>query len=121
MTEKDNIKKEEKKDTINNEELDEEPREFPENEIIGPNSDIKLKRCKKNNLDKNNVYQEFDFKKHLRKGKSFDNKNNKKKKKSGYNSVKKEKPFISTTSIYGNYFDPPLQKGGISKLDDYKK
>ena len=46
MTEKDNIKKEEKKDTINNEELDEEPREFPENEIIGPNSDINLKNQK---------------------------------------------------------------------------
>ena len=37
------------------------------------------------------------------------------------NSDKKTKPFVSTTSIYGNYFDPPLQKGGISKLDDYKK
>ena len=41
--------------------------------------------------------------------------------KNSNNNLKKEKPFISATSAYGNYFDPSLQKGGISKLDDYKK
>ena len=106
---KDDLKKI-KKDEINNlEEMEEEPRSFPENEIIGPNDNIK--NYKKLNKDKYSnmldIYQEFDFIKNLRQNKS--------------NCNKKEKPFISTTSIYGNYFDPPLQKGGISKLDVYKK
>ena len=106
---KDDLKKI-KKDEINNlEEMEEEPRSFPENEIIGPNDNIK--NYKKLNKDKYSnmldIYQEFDFIKNLRQNKSSCN--------------KKEKPFISTTSIYGNYFDPPLQKGGISKLDVYKK
>jgi hypothetical protein len=64
-----------------------------------------------NNKDLYNIYQEFDFIKNLRQNDSKSNKS----------INKKEKPFISMTSIYGNYFDPPLQKGGISKLDDYKK
>ena len=89
--------------------MEEEPRSFPENEIIGPNDNIK--NYKKLNKDKYSnmldIYQEFDFIQNLRQNKSSCN--------------KKEKPFISTTSIYGNYFDPPLQKGGISKLDVYKK
>ena len=106
---KDDLKKI-KKDEINNlEEMEEEPRSFPENEIIGPNDNIK--NYKKLNKDKYSnmldIYQEFDFIQNLRQNKSSCN--------------KKEKPFISTTSIYGNYFDPPLQKGGISKLDVYKK
>ena len=28
-----------------------------------------------------------------------------------------QKPFISATCSYGKYFDEPLQKGGISKLE----
>ena len=31
--------------------------------------------------------------------------------------MKKGKPFISATSPYGNYFDAPLQNGGLSKLN----
>ena len=118
LKKKDNLNKEQnqKKEEINQEEIEEEPRKFPVNEIMGPN--IKEKNIKKFNKESNNVYQEFDFQKNLRKnenseGKKLKNKNN--------NNGKKEKPFISATSVYGNYFDPPLQKGGISKLDDYKK
>jgi hypothetical protein len=115
-----------KKDELKNnkikniEEMEEEPREFPINEIMGTKYkyNIKNKKINKeknsninNNKDLYNIYQEFDFIKNLRQNDSKSNKS----------INKKEKPFISMTSIYGNYFDPPLQKGGISKLDDYKK
>ena len=98
-----------KKDDMKNlEEMEELPRQFPSNEILGTNNNyINYNKRKEEKGNYNNIYTEFNFVKNLRKG------NNK--------SAMKEKPFISTTSIYGNYFDPPLQKGGISKLDDYKK
>ena len=98
-----------KKDDMKNlEEMEELPRQFPSNEILGTNNNyINYNKRKEEKGNYNNIYTEFNFVKNLRKG------NNK--------STMKEKPFISTTSIYGNYFDPPLQKGGISKLDDYKK
>ena len=98
-----------KKDDMKNlEEMEELPRQFPSNEILGTNNNyINYNRRKEEKGNYNNIYTEFNFVKNLRKS---------------YNkSAMKEKPFISTTSIYGNYFDPPLQKGGISKLDDYKK
>ena len=118
LKKKDNLNKEQnqKKEEINQEEIEEEPRKFPVNEIMGPN--IKEKNIKKFNKESNNVYQEFDFQKNLRKN---ENSEGKKLKNKINNNGKKEKPFISATSVYGNYFDPPLQKGGISKLDDYKK
>ena len=118
LKKKDEMKNSKKEDKLKNlkslEEMEEEPRQFPVNEIIGPND--KYKNYKKINYQKNNynindLYQEYDFIKNLRKDTS----------KKMNNSDKKVKPFISATSIYGNYFDPPLQKGGISKLDDYKK
>ena len=90
--------------------MEEEPRQFPANEILGPNLNYKNYKnfeLNKKEIKRNDIYQEFDFIKNLRKNNNI--------------SAKKEKPFISATSIYGNYFDPPLQKGGISKLDDYKK
>ena len=98
-----------KKDDMKNlEEMEELPRQFPSNEILGTNNNyINYNKRKEEKGNYNNIYTEFNFVKNLRKN------NNK--------SAMKEKPFISTTSIYGNYFDPPLQKGGISKLDDYKK
>ena len=110
LKKKDDLKKKKKEEINNLEEMEEEPRKFPINEILGPND--KYKNFTKITKEKNNnniydIYQEFDFVKNLRENKNISN--------------KKEKPFISTTSIYGNYFDPPLQKGGISKLDDYKK
>ena len=117
---KDNLNEEQnnKNENINQDELEEEPRKFPSNEIMGPN--IKDKNIKKNNKEMTNgKYQEFDFKKNLRKNENSEGK--KPKGKNTNNNVKKEKPFISATSVYGNYFDPSLQKGGISKLDDYKK
>ena len=117
---KDNLNEEQnnKNENINQDELEEEPRKFPSNEIMGPN--IKDKNIKKNNKEMTNgKYQEFDFKKNLRKNENSEGK--KPKGKNSNNNVKKEKPFISATSVYGNYFDPSLQKGGISKLDDYKK
>ena len=118
LKKKDNLNKEQnqKKEEINQEEIEEELRKFPVNEIMGPN--IKEKNIKKFNKESNNVYQEFDFQKNLRKN---ENSEGKKLKNKINNNGKKEKPFISATSVYGNYFDPPLQKGGISKLDDYKK
>ena len=117
---KDNLNEEQnnKNENINQDELEEEPRKFPSNEIMGPN--IKDKNIKKNNKEMTNgKYQEFDFKKNLRKNENSEGK--KPKGKNSNNNVKKEKPFISATSVYGNYFDPSLQKGAISKLDDYKK
>ena len=97
-----------KDDMKNSEEMEELPRQFPSNEILGINNNYISYNKKKEEKGKyNNVYTEFNFVKNLR------NNNNK--------SGMIEKPFISTTSIYGNYFDPPLQKGGISKLDEYKK
>ena len=110
LKKKDDLKKKKKEEINNLEEMEEEPRKFPINEILGPND--KYHNYTKTTKEKNNnniydIYQEFDFVKNLRENKNISN--------------KKEKPFISTTSIYGNYFDPPLQKGGISKLDDYKK
>ena len=120
LKKKDNLNSEQnqKKEEINQEEIEEEPRQFPVNEIMGPN--IKGKNNKKINEEENNVYQEFDFKKNLRKNENLDVGRIKSK---NYNNNinKKGKPFISATSAYGNYFDPPLQKGGISKLDDFKK
>ena len=98
-----------KKDDMKNlEEMEELPRQFPSNEILGTNNNyINYNKRKEEKGNYNNIYTEFNFVKNLRKS---------------YNkSAMKEKPFISTTSIYGNYFDTPLQKGGISKLDDYKK
>ena len=117
LKKKDNLNEElnQKKEEINQEEIEEEPRKFPVNEIMGAN--VKDKNSKRFNKEVNNVYQEFDFKKNLRKNDNFEGK----KKNKINNNGKKEKPFISATSAYGNYFDPPLQKGGISKLDDYKK
>ena len=120
LKKKDNLNSEQnqKKEEINQEEIEEEPRQFPVNEIMGPN--IKGKNNKKINKEENNVYQEFDFKKNLRKNENLDGGRIKTK---NYNNNinKKGRPFISATSAYGNYFDPPLQKGGISKLDDFKK
>ena len=116
LKKKDDIKNSKKDEPSKNliEETEEETRQFPINEIYWPND--KNKSNKKINKEKhsyniNDLYAEYDFIKNLRKNNS----------KNLNNTDKKEKPFISTTSIYGNYFDPPLQKGGISKLDDYKK
>ena len=87
---------------------------------MGPNINLKEKSNKKINKEKNNnAHQEFDFQKNLRKNGGTES--GKKKGKNNNNSIKKEKPFISATSAYGNYFDSPLQKGGISKLNDFKK
>ena len=120
LKKKDNLMEEqnENKKDINPEEIEEEPRKFPSNEIMGPN--LKEKNNKKMNKDGNNKYQEFDFKKNLRKNENIQT-GLKVKSKNSNNNLKKEKPFISATSAYGNYFDPSLQKGGISKLDEYKK
>ena len=110
-----NIKK------TNSEEIEEKPKRFPIEKIMNPNIKQNMNRNssnKKLNNEKKNNYQEFNFQNNLRKNSSQENygKNNKKN-----SSSKKEKPFISATSAYGNYFDPPLQKGGLSKLDDFKK
>ena len=105
----------------NSEEIEDQPKRFPIEQIMNPNVKQNINRSNSNkklkNEKNNNNYQEFNFQKNLRKdGRKDSNEKNSKK-----NSSKKEKPFISATNAYGNYFDPPLQKGGMSKLDDYKK
>jgi len=82
---------------IINEEMEEEPKRFPIEEIMNKNVIIKP--------GSSQDYSGKGNRKNVAKN----------------NSGKKEKPFINATKPYGNYFDPPLQKGGKSKLDDYKK
>lgn len=93
----------------NAEEMEDKPKRFPIEQIMNPNikQNIYINNNKKLNNENNN--KDFNFEKNLRKS---GDKNN---------TTKKEKPFISATSAYGNYFDPPLQKGGFSKLNEYKK
>ena len=83
-------------------------------------------------------YQEFNFKNNLREtyknfnlrtnpngnegeikndSKKEKIKNNKKGSENPFKTTYHQKPFISATCGYGKYFDEPLQKGGISKLD----
>ena len=105
----------------NVEEVEEVPIRFPIEHIVNPN--IQKNKNKQNYCD----YKDFNTinsKRNLKKNNSLDNIGRNIKKvgvKNNNNSSKKEKPFISATSIYGNYFDPPLQRGGNSKLDEYKK
>ena len=82
---------------VNNEEMEEQPKRFPIEEIMNKNIII--------NPNSSQDYGGKGNRKNFVKN----------------NSGKKEKPFINATKQYGNYFDPPLQKGGKSKLDDYKK
>ena len=103
---------------------------------------VKPKRFKSSNKYKySEPYQEFNFKKSLRyqtpnnyykiTNTSMNNeKSNSKNKDSKYNTKRMnspkaktyyQKPFISATCGYGKYFDEPLQKGGISKLDSLNK
>ena len=74
LKKRDNLNEEQnqKKEEINQEEIEEEPRKFPANEIMGPN--IKDKNIKKFNKEGNNVYQEFDFKKNLRRNENSEGK-----------------------------------------------
>ena len=87
---KDNINEEEQNENnveINPEEIEEEPRKFPSNEIMGPN--IKDKNKKKSNKEINiNKYQEFDFQKNLRKNENADS-GKKVKTKNSNNNLKK--------------------------------
>ena len=98
-----------------------------------------IKRYKSFNLYKfNEPYQEFDFKRSLREqsptnicfrtNTNFNNdiiksiskekhKNAKKGNNSPFKMSYNQKPFISATCGYGKYFDEPLQKGGLSKLN----
>ena len=112
LKKKDDIKnKNENINKQNIEEMEDRPKRFPIEQIMNPNIkqniNININNNKKLNNENNN--KDFNFEKNLRKS---GDKNN---------TTKKEKPFISATSAYGNYFDPPLQKGGFSKLDEYKK
>ena len=86
-------------------------------------------------------YQEFNFKQSLRyqtpnnlykitnspmnkeksNSKTKDSKCNTKRGNSPKGKTFHQKPFISATCGYGKYFDEPLQKGGISKLDSLDK
>ena len=107
---------------------------------LKPNT-INIKKYKSTNkFEYSEPYQEFDFKNSLRnqKQKKYNNirintnfyeegfsdftktgklKTNKIKDDSPFRMTYNPKPFISATCTYGKYFDEPLQKGGISKLD----
>ena len=94
---------------------------------------LKPKRFQSNKYKYAEPYQEFDFKDSLRnKSPNGKNKNNsinneskirrklRSSKKLMNNSIgiqNNQKPFINATCGYGKYFDEPLQKGGISKLE----
>lgn len=94
---------------------------------------LKPKRFQSNKFKYSEPYQEFNFKDSLRnKSPNSKNGNNsiineseirrklKSSKKSINNSMgmtNNQKPFINATCGYGKYFDEPLQKGGISKLE----
>jgi hypothetical protein len=115
LKKKDDLKNENQNININPsnaEDMEDQPKRFPIEQIMNPNIKQNINR----NEEYNNNYQEYNFQQNLRKtgddSKKMGNKNS---------GSKKEKPFISATSAYGNYFDPPLQKGGISKLDEYQK
>ena len=119
LKERDDINRNNK---INNEEFEEKPKKCPLEKIMKTKikPDIKRSISSKrfsNKNKKNNIYKEFNFEKNLRKNETTEtlDKNNgdvmKKK------HMKKGKPFISATSPYGNYFDAPLQNGGLSKLN----
>ena len=100
-----------KNNLANMEEIEDQPKRFPVEKFVNPNIKQNINRTNNNNFQDNNSQ------KNLRKGGGSENSGKSLKK----SSSKKEKPFISATSAYGNYFDPPLQKGGNSKLDNYKK
>jgi hypothetical protein len=105
------------------EEFENEPKIFPTMEQY-KNHNRKNKNKKFNK--KNNSFNEYNYKNNLNLKKTDSReyneinfkKNGRKKINSG---SRKEKPFINATCAYGNYFDPPLQKGGMSKLTSYKK
>ena len=98
---------------------------------------LKPKRFQSNKFKYAEPYQEFDFKDSLRnKSPNAKNKNNsinneseirrkfRSSKKLMNNSIGmqiNQKPFINATCSYGKYFDEPLQKGGVSKLEESYK
>ena len=98
---------------------------------------LKPKRFQSNKFKYAEPYQQFDFKDSLRnKSPSVKNKNNsinneseirrkiRSSKKLINNSIgmqNNQKPFINATCSYGKYFDEPLQKGGVSKLEESYK
>ena len=94
---------------------------------------LKPKRFQSNKFKYSEPYQEFNFKDSLRNkspnGKNSNNSINnesdiKRKLRSSKNLMNSsigisnnQKPFINATCSYGKYFDEPLQKGGVSKLE----
>ena len=128
------IEKSKKNDEINkkyntNEEIEEKPKKYPLEILMKKNDIFDTKSIKKsvstkrfNSKKNNNIYKEFNFVKSLRKNGNINLQKN-----DDINNLinnkykKKEKPFISATCPYGNYFDSPLQRGGMSKLNSYNK
>jgi len=94
---------------------------------------LKPKRFQNNKFKYSEPYKEFNFKDSLRNkspnGKNSNNSiNNEFEIRRKLRSCKKlmnnslgisniQKPFINATCGYGKYFDDPLQKGGVSKLE----
>jgi hypothetical protein len=94
---------------------------------------LKPKRFQSNKFKYSEPYQEFNFKDSLRNkspnGKNSNNSINNesditRKLRSSKNLMNSsigisnnQKPFINATCGYGKYFDEPLQKGGVSKLE----
>ena len=76
---------------------------------------------KRQKINKNSSFNDYNYI-NLRKFNTqvYNLKNFRNERKNNINN-KKGKPFISTTCPYGNYFDAPLQNGGMSKLNFIKK
>ena len=110
------------KNNIRNEIIEEKPQKYPLEKLTKRkyNNDIKRsvssKRFNKKN-NNNKIYKEFNFVKSLRKNGNINIDKNDINNSTNNKYNKKEKPFICATNPYGNYFDSPLQKGGMSKLN----
>ena len=106
------------------EEIEEVPEIFPMENY--KNHNRKNKNKNKKFKIKNNSFNEYNYNNNLNLKKTDSREYNEiNVKKNGGKKVnsgsRKERPFINATCAYGNYFDPPLQKGGMSKLTSYKK
>ena len=87
---------------------------YQEFDFINSLRDQKPKQKKYNNIRIDTKFYEDGFNDFSKTGKLKTNKNEND---SPFRMTYNQRPFISATCTYGKYFDEPLQKGGISKLD----
>ena len=87
---------------------------YQEFDFINSLRDQKPKQKKYNNIRIDTKFYEDGFNDFSKTGKLKTNKNEND---SPFRMTYNQRPFISATCTFGKYFDEPLQKGGISKLD----